>query len=410
MKLRDYQDRISDEAVVKLRKHGCCYLAMECRTGKTLTALVAASKYEATSILFLTKLNAIPSVKADYDALSPAYTIDITNYESAHKCAGDYDFIILDEAHSLGAYPKPSKRALNVKQICKGLPVLYLSGTPTPESYSQLFHQFWVCSASPFGEYVNFYKWARGGYVDIRQKTINGYSINDYSRADKVKIDKTAGHLIIPYSQSDAGFNANTHEMEIRCCMSHKTADLIRTLKKRRVIEMSDSNIIFADTPVKLINKLHQLSGGTVITESGQHLIIDDGKARYIRERFKSQKIAIFYVYKSEFDLLRETFPNWTDSPEQFQASTNKVFISQVRRAREGVRLDTADAIIFYSLEYSYLSYEQGKNRIMSKERKTPARICFAISDCGIDGDILEAVKGKKDFTASYYVHKHGKL
>ena len=60
--------------------------------------------------------------------------------------------------------------------------------------------------------------------------------------------------------------------------------------------------------------------------------------------------------------------------------------------------------------EYSYLSYEQGKNRIMSKERKTPARICFAISDCGIDGDILEAVKGKKDFTASYYVHKHGKL
>ncbi|MEG1565072.1 MAG: hypothetical protein RR365_15345, partial [Bacteroides sp.] len=86
-----------------------------------------------------------------------------------------------------------------------------------------------------------------------------------------------------------------------------------------------------------------------------------------------------------------------------FQASTNKVFISQVRRAREGVRLDTADALIFFNLEFSYLSYEQGKNRLVSKERTDPAEVYFICSDCGIEKKILDAVHGKKNFTLSYY-------
>ena len=118
---------------------------------------------------------------------------------------------------------------------------------------------------------------------------------------------------------------------------------------------------------------------------------------------FKDRKIALFYVYQSEAELLQSVFPNWTDSPEEFQASSNKVFISQVRRAREGVRLDTANALIFFNLEFSYLSYEQGRNRLDSKERTSPADVYFLCSDCGIESKILEAVHGKMDFTLSWF-------
>ena len=108
-------------------------------------------------------------------------------------------------------------------------------------------------------------------------------------------------------------------------------------------------------------------------------------------------------MYQSEAELLQSVFPNWTDNPEEFQVSSNKVFISQVRRAREGVRLDTADALIFFNLEFSYLSYEQGRNRLVSKERTIPADVYFLCSDCGIESKILDAVHGKQDFTLSYY-------
>ena len=155
------------------------------------------------------------------------------------------------------------------------------------------------------------------------------------------------------------------------------------------------------------MSKLHQLSSGSVIGEDGEHITIDFSKAQYIRSYFAGQKIAIFYVYQSEADLLHEVFPDWTDSPEEFQRSgISKVFICQVRRAREGVRLDTADALIFYNLEYSFLSYEQGRNRLVSKERVAPANVYFVVSDCGIESEILEAVHNKEDYTYQYYKSK----
>ena len=110
VRLRDYQQRISDQAMDILKGSGLVYLAMECRTGKTITAMSVAQKYGAKSVLVVSKIKAIPSIKADYEALRPSFKLDVVNYESAKKAKGKYDLVILDEAHTLGAFPKPSKR------------------------------------------------------------------------------------------------------------------------------------------------------------------------------------------------------------------------------------------------------------------------------------------------------------
>ena len=44
MKLRDYQEEIRDKAIDVLDKYGLVYLAMEVRTGKTLTSLSICEK------------------------------------------------------------------------------------------------------------------------------------------------------------------------------------------------------------------------------------------------------------------------------------------------------------------------------------------------------------------------------
>ena len=401
MDLRDYQNRISTEAATKLQEYGCCYLSMECRTGKSLTALATAQKYGAKSVLFVSKLKALPSVLADYNMLKPSFDFTPINYESIHKVKGNFDLVILDEAHSIGRYPLPSKRAKILKGLCNGLPILYLSGTPSPESFSQLYHQLWVCSFSPWNPYSTFYKWAKD-YVHVRPKKVNGYDIDDYSAADKKKIDSDTKHLFISYSQADAGFTTNIVEHTIEVPMKKPTRLYFDTLYKKLVVNVQGYTIL-GDSPAKLLNKLHQLSSGTIITEDGLHLCVDDSKATYIRDYFKGKKLAIFYVYQSEKDLLTSVFPNWTDSPEVFQASTDKVFISQVRRAREGVRLDTADALVFFNMEYSFLSYEQGRNRLVSKERTKQVDVYFVCSDFGIEKKILQAVHDKKDFTLAYY-------
>lgn len=404
LELRDYQDEISTKGALLLEKYKMCYLAMECRTGKTLTALAVALKYGAKSVLVISKKKALPSIYADYDEMQPTYTLDAINYESCGKIdPNKYDLVILDEAHSIGAFPKPSQRTKMVKEICKGKPIIYLSGTPTPESYSQIYHQFWVSSFSPFSLFSNFYKWAKV-YVSVTEEMRNGNRVKNYTAADKERIDKATKHLFIDFTQEEAGFDTKIVENTLIVPMSEWTAKALRCIKRDRMLRWDGVDVL-GDTPAKLMQKMHQLSSGTVISEQGEYIITDYGKAKYIREKFKGKKIAIFYVFQTELDLLTKAFPNWTNIPEVFQQSEDPslVFIAQVRSAREGVRLDKADALIFYNLEFSYLSYEQGRNRLSSKERTTPANIYFVCSDCGIEQTILEAVHAKSDFTASYY-------
>jgi len=98
---RDYQRDIIKKGTEIINKHGFLYLAMEVRTGKTLTSLGIASEINAKQVLFITKKKAVTSITADYKAFNPDYDIMVINYESLHTVQNDciWDLIILDEAH-----------------------------------------------------------------------------------------------------------------------------------------------------------------------------------------------------------------------------------------------------------------------------------------------------------------------
>ncbi len=150
MKLRDYQLSISIQAWNKLALYKIVYIAAEVRTGKTLMALNTAHLCNAKNVLFLTKKKAIDSILNDYKAMGYTYNLTVINNESIHKIEGNFDLLISDEHHRNGAFPKPNKITKYIKNHYSHLPMIFLSGTPHPESYSQIFHQFYVSNYSPF--------------------------------------------------------------------------------------------------------------------------------------------------------------------------------------------------------------------------------------------------------------------
>ena len=75
MKLRDYQSDIVKKGITVLQKHRFLYLAMEVRTGKTLTSLAMSLALPIRNLLFITKKKAISSIQSDYDMLNPPYNI-----------------------------------------------------------------------------------------------------------------------------------------------------------------------------------------------------------------------------------------------------------------------------------------------------------------------------------------------
>lgn len=397
MELRQYQIDIADKAATIVKKYGFVYLAMEVRTGKTFTALQTVKNLGLKKVLFVTKLKAIEGIKKDCQHY-PRLDVTFINFESAHKVGKGFDIVIVDEMHSLGAFPKPSLRAKVIKEICKGEPIIGLSGTPSPESWSQLYHQFWVSDFSPYKNYINFYKWAKF-YVNIKKKYVFNREINDYSDANIGKIKEDTKHLFLSYTQIDAGFEQRVTEQFMSVPMPIELKKIITTVKRDKVFEG-----IIADTAVKEMSKVHQLCSGSVIDEDGNYIIFSDFKAQAIRDKFEGQKIAIYYKFKSELTMLLNIFRNeCTLKPEEFQNGSKRVFLGQFISAREGIRLDKADCIIFFNIDFSYLSYEQAKNRLISKDREKEAVLWWCFSDCGVEQRIYKQVSNKKDFTLKHY-------
>lgn len=402
MELRHYQESISTEAAKILEWVKIVYLAMEVRTGKTITALSAAVKYGAKDILFVTKKKAISSIQKDCKDID--CKAEVINYEQLHNYNGNPDMIIIDESHCLGQFPKAAERTKLLKELCKDKPIIYLSGTPTPESYSQLYHQFFISSFSPFKQWPSFYKWANE-FVRIKKKYFYNKEMNDYSNADKQKIDEYTKHLFLTYTQDQAGFTQAVQEEVLTVRMKLTTYKFADNLKLNRVYIGKLGQEIVADTEVKLMQKLHQIYSGTVKDEHGTGICFDDSKADFIKHHFKGRKIAIFYKFIAEATMLINAFGDRiTLSPEVFNNNSDKVFISQIQSGREGINLSTADCLVMLNIDFSSVSYQQAKARIQTKDRTKEALLYWIFSDGGIEQKIYDRVILKKDYTLSYFV------
>lgn len=407
-KLRDYQQEIAQQAVEKLTDLKIVYLAMQVRSGKTATSLETAKLYGAKSVLFLTKKKAISSIISDYldFGYDEHFEMMVINDESMHKVDGTFDLVIHDEHHRFGAFPKAGLATKTFKKMFYTLPQIYLSGTPSPESYSQIYHQYWVSGYSPFSKYTTFYKWA-ADFVKIKQKHLGYGLVNDYSDANIDKIKEFTDKYTISYTQEQAGFKSKIEEETLFVKMKDSTYDMCNKLSKDLVIEGKEE-VILADTSVKLMQKLHQMYSGTVKFESGKSMILDTSKAEFIKQKFEGKKIGIFYKFIEEYNALLQVFggENLTNNVEEFD-STSKNIALQVISGREGISLRNAEFLVFYNIDFSATSYFQAKDRMTTMDRpENKVYWIFAVD--GIESKIYKSVINKKNYTLNHFKKDYG--
>lgn len=400
---REYQKDIIKKGAEILSKNRFLYLAMEVRTGKTLTSLGIADTLKACNVLFVTKKKAIGSIENDYKLLSPSFLMTVINYESLHLVADNqkWDLIVCDEAHSMGAFPKPSARASLVATIIRRYNplVILLSGTPTPESYSQMYHQVYGIPTNPFKEFKTFYRFC-DEYVKVKERKINGMSIRDYSNGLESIIEKMKP-FTINYTQSEAGFVAETKEQVLEVEMKESTYKLIKKFKRDLVVQ-GKNELILGDTPVKLMMKMHQLFSGTIKFESGKSMVIDHTKAQFIYDNFCDHKIGIFYKFKEELTALQDIFKDDLTTELSVFEDTNKSIALQIVSGREGISLRKADYLVYYNIDFSATSYWQSKDRMTTKDR-LENEVFWIFAKGGIEHEIYKAVIKKKDYSLSHF-------
>ena len=414
-KLRDYQVTLADKCSTILSKMGVVYLAAEVRTGKTLPALEVAKIKGYKNVLFLTKKTAIGEWNGPGDERNNGivafyrdfeydkhFKLTVINDESMHKLTDEYDFVIHDEHHRFGASPKPGRSTKLFKLKYSRLPQMYLSGTISPETYSQLFHQFWVSINSPWRSYTNFYKWAVD-YVNVKPKHIRGaHTVNDYTDARKEIILNDIAPYIVTFTQKQAGFETKVEEEILTVKMKDQTYNMCDRLLSDLVIE-GKQEVILADTPAKLQQKLHQMYSGTIKFESGNRMVFDTSKADFIKQKFEGKKIAIFYKFIAELECLKQVFGDKiTNSIPEFNSDPNKWFASQFLSGREGTNLSSADYIVFYNIDFSAVTYFQAKDRMTTMDRSVN-KVYWLMAKGGIEHKIYKSVVKKKTYTVSIF-------
>jgi hypothetical protein len=409
MKLRPYQDKLSTEAVDILKSKKIVLLAMEVRTGKTLTALASAEKFGAKKVIFITKLKAISSIEFDYENYDFGFnfSLKVINKESIHKIKDtDFDFAIIDEVHGYSAFPKPSKGFKQVREMFGNLPMILLSGTPTPESFSQFFHIFRLSKYSSFQRFKNFYEWAYE-FVNIKEVNLGYAKVKDYSDANKKGFWHLIRHNILTFTQEQAGFITRVNEMVLEVEMKPITYAIAERLKKDLYVKNQDGKEIIADTAVKLLQKMHQIYSGTCKFEDGTSKSIDYSKIEYIYDNFKDYKISIFYKFQEELRLMQDFLgEHLTTNLDEFN-TTDKWIALQFVSGREGISLAKADYLVAYNIDYSATTYFQFRDRLTTMQRKENT-LYWIFSKDGIEKKIHLQVKNKKNYTTSIFIKENG--
>lgn len=427
--LRPDQRQAVDTAKDILRRLRVVYLAAQMRVGKGLMSITIGYESGYKNICFVTKKMNI--VNAEQDKVKCGYPIrvDVVSIDSLHKIKNIYDLYIVDEAHMIGTYAIPSKRAKQLHELIhhSHRPVILMSGTPSAESYSQLFHQFYISNYSPWREYKSFYKWAKdyckqyrvedkgtsGEPIikfQVKQRYLYGRQMNDYSEAIEEKVKAAIKPYWVTLSQGDAGFTSFVEEEILYVPINPKLYELMEIMRRDKVYRMKTTgDYIVADTPVKLQNIFHQLSSGTIKITDPQdpkkvkRHILDRSKAEFIKEKFKGQKIACYFKFIAEGKVLEETFPNFTRDQEEFNNSSDKVFICQVASGSLGVNLWSADCIVMYNIDFSATLYWQVRARQQSRDRVKSSKLYWIFSEHGIEIKIHGAVEDKKSYTLSHF-------
>ena len=385
-----HQIDISSQALDILRKHMIVYLAMQERTGKTLTSILICEQTKCNNILVITKKKALVGWIDTLSKYTHNKTYECINYESLHKCTFKPDLVIIDEAHSnLGAYPKVGKTWKEVYKFTKGKPIIYLSATPSAQTYAQLYHQFKLSSWTPWIKYPSFYNWHK--YYGIENIIyLCGRQIKQYNEVKSEKVMRDVEHLFISYTRTELGFEHEPNDILHYIDLSSEIREYYNSLLKDRVATVTGTEVI-ADTVMALRTKLHQIEGATLKQEDKNIFLSKIDKIDYILKTWgDSDNLVIFYQYQNELSLLKQTFKSAT--------------ILQGTSFAEGVDLSRYETCVVYSMDFSTAKYTQRRARQCNMKRDTPIDFHFLLVKGAISEQVYQTVAvNRTNFVDSYF-------
>lgn len=421
MELRQHQIEAVDQARRVIGQHGVVYLACEMRVGKSMMALALADAVGAGRVLFVTPKAAMASAKGDFEAMGLDYELTVINRESLHKIAvprGGFDMVVQDESHRDGKLGKPSKSAKDLKKIPRKWTVL-MSGTPSVETASQLFHQFWTTNGrGPWGAYSTFYKWHKDFGVSKQKRIAGGQMVNDYTEV-RPEVLEHVGKYTVTMTQSEAGFKHAADVVPVRVD-DPEAVEWGKRFARDGIYRhwgANDEYVVLGENPAAVLQKQHMYIGGTLVSDEGDIVkareAADVPKLGMLTRRLAKDRqyfVSTNYVYERGFIAgeLEEHGFNVILDPDEFMelagTDTPAVLVGSGISLAEGVDLSwMTGSMVVYSQNWSGAKWLQLLERQNNWKRDRPIKVYVLLVRDSVDEMIFDAVQGKRNFNATVY-------
>lgn len=408
---RDYQEE--GHLFLLERKHACLYYKPG--KGKTYPCIdalrdVDASKDGKANVLVLSTADAIKNMwNAEIvpQNILPKNTVLMT-FNSAIVDATKtkllrmkWDVIIVDECHKVKS--NNSKTSKLVYMLSKRAEYCWgLSGTPRGNTDIDIFNQFHNMNISEWGKvsYTQFVNQC----CDLDTKFFNGQMIKVPTGINKKYQAGWERNIAmftqrVDYCDTDdmPDLNVNVVNIDYKPTKEYLMAE-------EGVVSIADYETTM--TKLAAIQKLHQAVNGFL------YIPTDEGREIYTIERNK--KLDWLYdnlqfdeptviVYRFEADLiaikdeLRKIGLFATEIVEDFKNGEANILLLQCARC-ESFNLQMCNKIIFYTLDYSYIKYNQMLHRVWRMGQTKNVEIIILLFNQTIETKIWDAVKNKEKF------------
>lgn len=345
-------------------------------------------------------------------------------------------FVAMDESQNLKG--RTSAVSRNVRKV--SLQADYrvaMSGTPAPQGWEDYWAQYDITSPEVFGKWTDFRdRYCKTGHFGANQ--ITGYKHEDELERTiketcyRVRLEDVADIIPMTNVIHSVKMGKNTKKyytqmekeeaisLDVKytrdelkeICREHgikyKPWDSYRTLYLSAYDAMQLDEVS-SDRVITMYTKLHQITGGFVIMDTGKVAEIGVDKLIATKELLASfteeDTTLIFCNYRAEIKGIAKYLKKLgyrvgvhskrKKTIKKFWKGKYNVYILQIGSGGVGLNLQQANRMIFYSINFRSDQYKQAMHRTYRTGQKRAVQAFNLITEESIDEDIYKSVQRK---------------
>lgn len=328
-----------------------------------------------------------------------SFTAAIQEKTKAKLLSIPWDIIIIDESHKIKAHNTQISKL--VFMLSKNAKYTWgLSGTPRGNNDIDVFCQFHNMHIGDWGD-IKYTQFVNQCCI-IEQNYFGGQMIR---KPVGIKQEYKAGweKNIAMYTQRvDYSEDDNMPPLAVNEVLFDYKPSKEYIQAEKGVVSIGE----YESTMTKLaaITKLHQaVNGFLYLTDEVENKrqvwhIERNKKLDWLNDNLTDEPTVIVYRFEEDFRELTKEFglSKWTENVDDFKSGKANILFLQCSRC-ESFNLQMCKRIIFYTLDYSYIKYDQMLHRVWRMGQVDPVQIDVLIFNDTVESKIWSAVKNKRE-------------